>query len=91
MVLHVFVAAQAGTGKTTCLKSVCEELKKQGLACNGFFTEEVRNSKQAPLHSYDIVTCAGERGILARDPQTGGQETRINCFASELRFVFLQG
>ena len=54
----------SGVGKTTLVKKVCEKLEEMNWACEGFYTEELREDGQRV--GFDVVTLDGARGSLAR-------------------------
>ena len=63
----VLVTGQPGCGKTTACKKLLNHLEKAGVACKGFYTEEVRDSASKSRIGFDIVTIPdGKRGRLAR-------------------------
>ena len=54
-----------GIGKTTIIKSVCNELKSHHkVTLSGFYTEEVKEGRVRK--GFDVVTMDGDRSILAR-------------------------
>ena len=54
-----------GAGKTTAVKKMVDFLQKHGKACQGFYTDEVRENGERI--GFDVVTVPdGKRGILAR-------------------------
>ena len=54
-----------GIGKTTIIKSVCNELKlHHKVTLSGFYTEEVKEGRVRK--GFDVVTMDGDRSILAR-------------------------
>jgi len=60
MVKNFFITGLPGTGKTTLIKEILEELK---IKARGFFTQEIR--KEEERIGFEIVTLSGKRGILA--------------------------
>jgi nucleoside-triphosphatase THEP1 len=54
-----------GSGKTTIIKKLVEDLNKLSFQANGFYTEEVRDGKHERL-GFDIFAFNGAQGILAR-------------------------
>lgn len=56
-----------GTGKTTIVKRLTNELLKTNNRISGFYTEEIRNA-QGNRIGFDVVSLdAINRGILARN------------------------
>lgn len=54
-----------GTGKTTLIKKLAEDVRKNNIEPKGFYTEELQNSSHTRL-GFDIVSFDGMRGMLAR-------------------------
>ena len=54
-----------GIGKTTLTKKIATKLKDMALEVTGFYTEELRDSKNYRI-GFDIVTLDNVRGVLAR-------------------------
>ncbi|XP_067092525.1 cancer-related nucleoside-triphosphatase [Osmerus mordax] len=64
MIKHVFLTGPPGVGKTTLVQKACEALVSSGVAAEGFYTEEVRESGRRV--GFDVVTLDGKRGHLSR-------------------------
>ncbi|XP_050093473.1 cancer-related nucleoside-triphosphatase [Anopheles aquasalis] len=64
----ILVTGMPGTGKTTIIRKLSEELRARGLSVAGFYTEEVRNSATGggERSGFDVVTFTGQRAPLAR-------------------------
>ncbi|XP_049543057.1 cancer-related nucleoside-triphosphatase [Anopheles darlingi] len=63
----ILVTGMPGTGKTTIIRKLSEELRARGLSVAGFYTEEVRNNGTGGERSgFDVVTFTGQRAPLAR-------------------------
>ncbi|XP_069118207.1 cancer-related nucleoside-triphosphatase homolog [Argopecten irradians] len=60
---HIILTGPPGIGKTTLIQKVYDHLKKSGVECNGFYTEERREGRQRV--GFDIVTLSGQRAPLA--------------------------
>lgn len=54
-----------GTGKTTLIRKIAEDIRKEKIEPKGFYTEELQNSSHTRV-GFDIVTFDGMRGMLAR-------------------------
>ncbi|XP_065360854.1 cancer-related nucleoside-triphosphatase [Calliphora vicina] len=68
----ILLTGPPGVGKTTLVRKVCEDLiNKYSIVCNGFYTEEVRNTNTRERIGFDVVTFNKKRGILARLDRTG--------------------
>ncbi|XP_037044841.1 nucleoside-triphosphatase THEP1 [Bradysia coprophila] len=68
--LFVVITGMPGTGKTTIVKRMVNELIATNNRTSGFYTEEVRNDRGNRI-GFDIVSLnATKRGILARNDQT---------------------
>ncbi|EDW79306.1 uncharacterized protein Dwil_GK13424 [Drosophila willistoni] len=60
----VLITGPPGVGKTTLVRKICANLS--GVRkLQGFYTEEVRDESHQRI-GFDVVTLAGQRGILAR-------------------------
>jgi len=58
---NIFITGKPGTGKTTLIKKIIDELN---LNAGGFFTQEVREVGERV--GFNILTLDGKEGILAR-------------------------
>lgn len=65
---HILITGTPGTGKTTLIMKVWDEMKKKNIPGFGFYTEEVRTEKRR--EGFDVVTLDGKRGQLARYTDT---------------------
>ncbi|XP_017771641.1 PREDICTED: nucleoside-triphosphatase THEP1 [Nicrophorus vespilloides] len=71
---HVLITGLPGVGKTTIVKKLCKELQTP---ISGFYTEEVRDSKNVRI-GFDVVSVdESTRGVLARisDPNKNSKYT----------------
>ncbi|KAH8295663.1 hypothetical protein KR018_002167 [Drosophila ironensis] len=77
-----------GVGKTTLIQKICAKLQKDSPPrIRGFYTEEVRGPNGQRV-GFDVVTLAGNRGILAREnspsdnrrPQVGKYSVYVQDF-----------
>lgn len=56
-----------GVGKTTLVRAACRALQQEGVAMQGFYTEEVRSAGgRGPRIGFDVVALDGRRAPLAR-------------------------
>lgn len=60
MIKNIFITGLPGSGKTTLIKEIVEELN---LAAGGFYTSEIRERGQRK--GFKIITLDGKEGILA--------------------------
>lgn len=64
---HIILILPLGTGKTTIVKRLVDELSITKHRLSGFFTEEIRNTNGIRI-GFDVVSFDGtNRGILARN------------------------
>ena len=70
----ILVTGQPGSGKTTAVKKLVDFLQSNGQKCQGFYTDEVLDSKMKSRIGFDVVTVPdGKRGILSRKAGYGVQ------------------
>uniref|UniRef100_A0A182MW08 AAA+ ATPase domain-containing protein n=1 Tax=Anopheles culicifacies TaxID=139723 RepID=A0A182MW08_9DIPT len=62
----ILVTGMPGVGKTTIMRKVSVELRKQNVSVAGFYTEEVRDPQSGDRIGFDVVTFDGQRAPLAR-------------------------
>ena len=78
--MKIFITGKPGTGKTTLVLKIAEELKKKGLKVGGFFTQDIRvNQERKGFKIKNFET--GEEGILAHVNQPQGPQVskyRVN-------------
>ncbi|VEN38405.1 unnamed protein product [Callosobruchus maculatus] len=61
---RILITGLPGVGKTTLIKKIASKLNSEGITCNGFYTEEIRQNNIRI--GFDIVTLDGNRAPLAR-------------------------
>lgn len=54
-----------GVGKTTLVKAIADDFRKEKIPFSGFYTEEVRSVQNKRI-GFDVMTFTGNRSILAR-------------------------
>ncbi|XP_065842816.1 cancer-related nucleoside-triphosphatase homolog isoform X2 [Oscarella lobularis] len=65
-----------GVGKTTLVRHICDSIRRTGVAIQGFYTEEVRETTgdgQRVRIGFDVVTTSGIRAPLARTADRMGK------------------
>ena len=68
----VLVTGQPGSGKTTAVKKLVDELTARGATLRGFYTDEVLSGSGGSRSGFDVVTVPdGRRGPLARKGAAG--------------------
>uniref|UniRef100_A0A1A9VIS2 AAA+ ATPase domain-containing protein n=1 Tax=Glossina austeni TaxID=7395 RepID=A0A1A9VIS2_GLOAU len=79
---YILLTGPPGIGKTTLVRKICEDLlNTHKIACDGFFTEEVRDARGERV-GFDVVTLQGKRGILARSkPSDNLKRPRIGKYS----------
>jgi nucleoside-triphosphatase len=78
--MRLFLTGNPGVGKTTVIRAVAEQLK--GIACAGFYTEEVR--REGKRTGFRIITLDGQEATLAslgtRKPTVGQYSIHVDEF-----------
>ncbi|XP_074844754.1 cancer-related nucleoside-triphosphatase [Carettochelys insculpta] len=85
MAKHVFLTGPPGIGKTTLIQKAIEVLKSSGVAIDGFYTQEVRESGRRI--GFDVVTLSGRRGTLSRlgsESSSTRHEYRVGQYVVDL-------
>lgn len=68
----VLVTGQPGSGKTTAVKKLVDELTARGATLRGFYTDEVLSGSGGSRSGFDVVTVPdGRRGPLAHKGAAG--------------------
>ncbi|KAL5290776.1 NTPCR family protein [Megaselia abdita] len=80
----VVLTGQPGSGKTTLIKKLSQELSKNGYKINGFYTEEVRNESRTRI-GFDVISINDhKRSILSREgskpPKVGKYSVNVQEF-----------
>lgn len=81
---HVVITGPPGIGKTTLVQKVVSSLRKAGIPCQGFVTQEVREGGRRI--GFDIITLEGKSAILSRvRPESGGRrECRVGQYVVDV-------
>lgn len=78
--MRLFLTGNPGVGKTTVIRAVAGQLK--GIACAGFYTEEVR--REGKRTGFRIITLDGQEATLAslgsRKPTVGKYSIHVGEF-----------
>ncbi|XP_058461454.1 nucleoside-triphosphatase THEP1 isoform X2 [Malaya genurostris] len=73
----ILITGMPSVGKTTIVRNLSLELQKRSIKYNGFYTEELRDSK-GKRSGFDIVTFDGKRATLSRLSETMKNTTTRN-------------
>lgn len=78
--MRLFLTGNPGVGKTTVIRALVAQLK--GIACAGFYTEEVR--REGSRRGFRIITLDGQEATLAslgtRKPKVGKYSIHVDEF-----------
>jgi nucleoside-triphosphatase THEP1 len=61
--MRILLEGRPGAGKSTVARHLADRLRKEGIAVNGFVTEEIRESGRRL--GFSLERLGGERGVLA--------------------------
>ncbi|XP_052896468.1 nucleoside-triphosphatase THEP1 [Anopheles moucheti] len=77
----ILLTGMPGVGKTTIMRKLSVELRKQNVPIAGFYTEEVRDPKSGDRIGFDVVTFAGQRSSLARTTSSHSNNPTVGRYS----------